>query len=411
MANIQTQIPSARVPLTEGENNLISREWFRYFNNLNVMAGGGAGVIPVLSGGTGLTAIPQNGQLLIGNGIGYSLNTLNASTNIGIANSAGNITVSFTGILDPIHGGLGISTTPALGSILVGNGVNYSLGTISAGPGVSITNDGTNISVALAGGGYSGPPGTDGNDVESIDFFGLASPSISAITLRPPFGAFEDTSIQTAPADTAQVMRLNQTDFSSGVTVVPRTASFTASIATTVLTVTAATAGTIFLGMTLTGTGVSAGTLVVSQTSGTAGGVGVYVVSISQTVVSTTISGSVACKMTVANAGVYNLQWSAQFINTAAAVHEISVWLRQDSVDIVGSAGLVSLPAKHGAFNGGSITGWNYYLSLPAGSFIELWWSTPDASAYITEYPAGTSPVRPSTASVVATMTFVSAPL
>jgi hypothetical protein len=411
MANTQTQIPSARVPFIEGENNLISREWFRYLNNLNVLAGGGTGVTPVIGGGTGLTTIPANGQLLIGNGTGYTLNTLGAGTNIAIANGAGNVVVSFAGILAPSQGGTGISSTPTFGSILVGNGTTYSLGTIAAGPGVSITNDGTNIAVALSGGGYSGPPGSDGQDAESADFFGLSSPSPTAITLRPPFGAFEDTSIQTAPANTAQVMRLNTVDFATGVTIVPRTASFTASIATTVLTVTVATAGTIFLGMTLTGTGVSAGTLVMSQTSGTAGGVGVYVVSISQTVVSTAISGSVASKITVANAGVYNLQWSAQFINTAAAVHEINVWLRQDSVDIVGSAGLVSLPAKHGAFNGGSITGWNYYLSLPAGSSIELWWSTPDAAAYITEYPAGTSPVRPSTASVVATMTFVSAPL
>lgn len=173
MANTQTQIPSARVPFIEGENNLISREWFRYLNNLNVLAGGGTGVTPVIGGGTGLTTIPANGQLLIGNGTGYTLNTLGAGTNIAIANGAGNVVVSFTGILAPSQGGTGISSTPTFGSILVGNGTTYSLGTIAAGPGVSITNDGTNIAVALSGGGYSGPPGMDGQDAESADFFGV----------------------------------------------------------------------------------------------------------------------------------------------------------------------------------------------------------------------------------------------
>jgi len=126
MAN-QTQIPSARGPLTEGENNLISREWFRYFNNLNTLAGGGTGLIPVSSGGTGLSTIPANGQLLIGNGTGYTLNTLSAGTNIAVANGAGNISVSFSGILSPSQGGTGSSTIPPAGAILFGNGTNYTV--------------------------------------------------------------------------------------------------------------------------------------------------------------------------------------------------------------------------------------------------------------------------------------------
>ena len=231
--------------------------------------------------------------------------------------------------------------------------------------------------------------------------------------LSNPYGAFQDLTTQTAPANTAQVMRFNTTDLANGVTLGSHTASFTASIATANMTVTVATAGSIYLGMTLTGTGVSAGTLVVSQTSGTAGGVGVYVVSISQTTASTTITGAVQSKLVAQYPGIYNLQWSGQFVNKAAAIHEVSVWLRKDGagagVDVPGSAGLISVNAKHGSFNGGAIVGWNYFVELQAGAFVELWWSTPDVDAYIIEYPADTAPVRPSTASVIATMTFVSA--
>jgi hypothetical protein len=47
-------------------------------------------------GGTGVTGTPTNGQLLIGNGSGYTLNTLSAGTNVSITNTAGGITISAT---------------------------------------------------------------------------------------------------------------------------------------------------------------------------------------------------------------------------------------------------------------------------------------------------------------------------
>ena len=234
--------------------------------------------------------------------------------------------------------------------------------------------------------------------------------------MRFPFGSFQDTTVQTAPAATAQVMRFDTSDLSNGISLGSNTAVFTGHIddgtppgAGTVLTVTAVTSGTIYLGMTLTGGAITAGTKVVSQTSGAAGGVGVYVVSASQERTSLTITGTVASKIVVATAGIYNLQWSGQFVNEAAAIHEASVWLRKNGTDVVGSAGQVSINSKHGAFNGGAIASWNYLVSLTANEYVELWWSTPDVAAYLTSYVAGTSPTRPTTASVIATMTFVSA--
>jgi hypothetical protein len=65
----------------------------------------------------------------------------------------------------------------------------------------------------------------------------------------------------------------------------------TGSIASTTLTISVLTAGTILLGQTISGTGVTADTYIVSQLTGTTGGVGTYQVSASQTVASTTITG------------------------------------------------------------------------------------------------------------------------
>lgn len=67
-------------------------------------------------------------------------------------------------------------------------------------------------------------------------------------------------------------------------------ASVTASIATDVLTVTAVGSGTLYPGAGLAGTGVLPGTIILSQISGTEGGVGTYRVNVSQTVASTTIT-------------------------------------------------------------------------------------------------------------------------
>jgi hypothetical protein len=123
-----------------------------------------------------------------------------------------------------------------------------------------------------------------------------------------------------------------------------------------------------------------------------------------------TISSS---KITVQNAGIYNLQFSAQFQNTDNAIQDISIWLKQNGTDIAGSTGLVSIPARKSASAGEEahqITGWNYYVSMAASDYIQIYWSTTNATVTIQTYAASTGPVRPSTASVVATMSFVSAP-
>jgi len=61
------------------------------------------------------------------------------------------------------------------------------------------------------------------------------------------------------------------------------TASFNGYIATTTLTVALLNSGTIKTGMVLTGAGITAGTYIVNQLTGTSGGAGTYTVSTSQT--------------------------------------------------------------------------------------------------------------------------------
>jgi hypothetical protein len=114
----------------------------------------------------------------------------------------------------------------------------------------------------------------------------------------------------------------------------------------------------------------------------------------------------------VSQAGIYNLQFSVQLQNADSQLHDVSIWLRQDAAgagtDIAGSTGLVSVPNSHGGIDGHAIVGWNYFVTLNANDFVEIWWSTPSTQVTIQAYAAGTSPTRPTTASVVATLSFVS---
>jgi hypothetical protein len=55
-----------------------------------------------------------------------------------------------------------------------------------------------------------------------------------------------------------------------------------------------------------------------------------------------------------------------------------------------------------------SIIGWNYFVSMTAGDYVEIYWSTTSADVSIQYYAASGSPTKPATQSVVATMFFVS---
>jgi hypothetical protein len=115
-------------------------------------------------------------------------------------------------------------------------------------------------------------------------------------------------------------------------------------------------------------------------------------------------------RITTAIPGVYNLQFSVQAQNLQNSPQDMFIWLKQNGTDIVGSTGLIGLPARKDATDPAhDIKGWNFFLSMNANDYVELYWSVEDALVTIQFYPASGTPTKPSTASVVATMQFVSA--
>ena len=117
MANV-TQIPAPRVAFTQ--DGQITTQWFRWLNNVYTITGEGLGITPVANGGTGLGTIPTNGKLLIGNGTGYSLNTLTAGAGITVTNGAGTITVASSGTTSFSAGTTGFTpSSPTTGAVVL----------------------------------------------------------------------------------------------------------------------------------------------------------------------------------------------------------------------------------------------------------------------------------------------------
>lgn len=142
-----SQIPAPRVPLVDVQTNTVSREWFMWFNNIYSVTGTGTGVTPVINGGTGLGIIPTSGQLLVGNGIGYTLKTLTAGTGITVTNGSSTISIASTAVTS-------VSGTGTVNGITL-SGTVTSTGNLTLGgtlSGVNLTTQVTGI-LPIANGG------------------------------------------------------------------------------------------------------------------------------------------------------------------------------------------------------------------------------------------------------------------
>ena len=110
--------------------------------------------------------------------------------------------------------------------------------------------------------------------------------------------------------------------------------------------------------------------------------------------------GSTSSQIKVLNAGVYNIQFSAQFDKTDAGVDEFDVWLRLNGANVDDTTGKVQITEN----NGVALAAWNYILSLAANDYIEFAWFSSDTNMRLRYEAAGTSPTRPAIPSVIITV-------
>lgn len=113
-----------------------------------------SGIVPVANGGTALSAVPTNGQLLIGNGAGYTLASLTAGSGVSITPGAGSIIISAGATAQNIVlSATATDATPAfVGTVYFAAAATLS-GLSVAYIGGSLVSDSTTLTLAPAGGG------------------------------------------------------------------------------------------------------------------------------------------------------------------------------------------------------------------------------------------------------------------
>jgi len=134
-----------------------------------------------------------------------------------------------------------------------------------------------------------------------------------------------------------------------------------------------------------------------------------YAVTFNTTDFSNGVTMASGSRITVADAGIWNLQFSIQFTNTTNASQDVDVWFRVNGTNVANSNSRFGFaPRKSAGDPYHTIAAMNYFVSLNATNYVEIMWRPTDTGVSIEQYAAGTSPTRPAVPSAIVTMSFVS---
>jgi len=131
-----------------------------------------------------------------------------------------NLATQVTGILPVANGGTALSTTPTNGQLLIGNGTNYTLATLTAGSGVTISNGSGSITISADGTALVTTITGTANQVLAN---GSTSPQSGAVTLTLPQSIATTSGVQfnalglgtSSPATTGQIQTTGISKFGS----------------------------------------------------------------------------------------------------------------------------------------------------------------------------------------------------
>jgi hypothetical protein len=97
------------------------------------------------------------------------------------------------------------------------------------------------------------------------------------------------------------------------------------------------------------------------------------------------------------NAGVYNIQFSAQLDKTDSGTDEIFIWLRKNGIDLTDTATTITLVGN----NGKQVAAWNWFVNAAANDYFQIMWIAADTQVRLLAEP--TSGIHPGIPSVIVT--------
>ena len=134
-----------------------------------------------------------------------------------------------------------------------------------------------------------------------------------------------------------------------------------------------------------------------------------YAITFNTTDFSNGVTMASGSRITVADAGIWNLQFSIQFTNTTNASQDVDVWFRVNGTNSANSNSRFGFAPRKGVGDPYHIiAAMNYFLSLNATDYVEIMWRPTDVGVTIEQHAAGTSPTRPAVPSAIVTASFVS---
>jgi len=103
-------------------------------------------------------------------------------------------------------------------------------------------------------------------------------------------------------------------------------------------------------------------------------------------------------RITYANDGVYNIQFSAQLVRlSGGSTESVIIWIRKNGVLVANNIPWTSTRVDMKANQGYLVVAWNFFVDINAGDWIELCWSTSSVSIDIeATVSAGIYPSIPS---------------
>lgn len=102
-------------------------------------------------------------------------------------------------------------------------------------------------------------------------------------------------------------------------------------------------------------------------------------------------------------AGVFNYQFSLQFVSTSSSVHDAYIWIRKNNVDVPNTATIITFSSNKQY----GVAAWNYFVDMEPGDHIHLMWAASDARVSIVAPPA--TAFCPAVPSAIMTVSQVSA--